>query len=380
MNFIYGDKIMVIDYVNSTITAIAVIDEFVKSLGSKTMAYTHIMYHETDDGAYRITHEMYETKATNKGLGKECSLDVMFSEQEIAEMEHAIYNEDNEIIGYEYYMQYETEDAHFQVYKPPLVNNHDVKSPMGITVTANALASFDGIDNKSFNLDREDSLTRTRIFVDDRVMEWSKVKDASGNPMTRKYFDEEEDVYQIIKGMVDTDTAVVTSNPNYDSAPRIEAIKLDLAFIGFRCGLGTDYFSFDNGSVYVNEANVISSNSDTWRNRNKHINRLKQVLIGMIKAILYLKDIEYDSTKIDVKFDDDIITDDTAKLAQLRLDVQDGYIAEYVYLMEAYKVSKPEALKMLEEAENQGGVVEPISVIAPPVEDNDDEEEDDDID
>jgi len=363
---------MVIDYVNSTITAIAVIDEFEKD----KMAYTHIMYHEVDDGWYRITHEIYETKKTNKGLGKKTTLDILFSEVEIESMKHEIKNEDNEVVDYIYYMEYETEDAHFQVYKPPIVNNHDVKSPMGIPVIANALASFNGIDSKNFNLDREDSLTRTRIFVDDKVMEWSKVRDSQGNPQSRKYFNEDEDVYQIIKGMVDSDQSVVTSNPTYDSAPRIEAIKLDLAFIGFKCGLGTDYFSFENGSVYVNEANVISSNSDTWRNRNKHINRLKQVLIGMIKSILYLKEIEFNPKKIDVVFDDDIITDETAILIQMKTDALDGIIPMYLYTMRKYKVSKIQALKWEKESENDNALVEPKSEIVPPEEDNEEEEED----
>ena len=84
LNFIYGDKIMVIGYENSTVTDIAVIDEFEKD----KMAYTHVMYHEVDNELYRITHEMYVTKAVNKGLGKECSLDILFSEQEIKGMTH----------------------------------------------------------------------------------------------------------------------------------------------------------------------------------------------------------------------------------------------------------------------------------------------------
>ncbi len=373
LNFIYGDKIMVIDYVNSTITAIAVIDEF----ETNKMAYTHVMYHEVDNGFYRITHEMYETKNTNKGLGKPCSLGVLFSEQEIAAMMQPVLNDEGEIIDVEYYMEYETKDAHFQVYKPPIVNNHDVKSPMGIPVTANALAAFRGIDNKHFNLDREDSLTRTRIFVDDEVMEWNKIKDAQGNVQSRKYFDEEEDVYQVIKGMANAEQSVTTSNPTYESASRIEAIKLDLSLIGFKCGLGTDYFSFDGGSVYVNEANVISSNSDTWRNRNKHINRLKQVLVGMIKAILYLKKVKFDASKIEVKFDDDIIVDETAELAKKRLDAFDGVIPMYKYLMAAYKISKEEALELQEEAENEDGYVEPESVVVPPTEDQEKEIEED---
>ena len=272
-------------------------------------------------------------------------------------MVHPIYDDEGEIIDYEYYMEYDSE-PHFQVFKMAIVNNHDVESPRGMPITANALSSFDGIDNKSFNLDREDSLTRTRIFVDDKATQLSKTLNASGKPEYVKYFDEAEDVYQVLKGMaVNTDKAIETSNPTYESASRIESIKLDLAFIGFRCGLGTDYFSFDNGSVYVNEANVISSNSDTWRNRQKHINRLKKVLISMMKATMFLlkENQEYsgdiDNLDYDVMFDDTIITDDNAVKEQMKIDSETGHIPKWKYNMFAYKVSEEEAKEMVLESD-----------------------------
>jgi len=372
LNFVYGDKIMVIDYENSTIKGIAVIDEF----ETDKMAYTHVMYHLYRDGVYRIEHEMYETKAGNKGVGKPCSLGILFSEKEILEMQHPVYNDEGEIIDYIYFMEYDSE-PHFQVFKPAIVNNHDVKSPMGMATTANGTAAFDGIDSKNFNLNREDSLTRTRIFVDDRVMTWEKLKDAQGNIRKTKYFNEDDDVYQVITGLVDGNESVVTSNPTFDSAPRIEAIKLDLGLCGFECGLGTDYFSFDNGSVYVNEANVISSNSDTWRNRQKHVNRLHGVLVGMIKAVLFLSGVEYTKLDIDVMFDDSIITDNTAKIIQLRLDAQDEIVPLYMYVMEQYKVNKEEALEIIEEAKNDNGYDEPLTPIVPPTEETVDDEVDD---
>ena len=390
LNFVYGDKIMVIDYENSTIKGIAVVDEFDKG----KMTYTHVMYHlyrktitdydelgepiYSGEPKYRIEHEIYETRSGNKGIGhpNKQALEILFSEQEINEMAHPVYNEDGEIIDVIFYMEYDSE-PHFQVFKPAIVNNYDVKSPMGMPLTANAVSSFDGIDSKSYNLNREDSLTRTRIFVDDRVMTWSKVKDSSGNIRKSKYFDEDDDVYQVITGLVDGNDSVVTSNPTYDSAPRIEAIKLDLGMCGFQCGLGTDYFSFEAGSVYVNEANVISSNSDTWRNRQKHVNRLHEVLVGMVKAVLFLSDIDYNESNIDIMFDDSIITDNTAKIIQLRLDAQDGLVPEYMYIMEQYKVNKDEALKIIEEAKNQDDLDEPLIPIVPPTEEPVDDEVDD---
>ena len=364
LNFVYGDKIMVIDYENSTIKGIAVIDEFELD----KMAYTHVMYHLYRDGVYRIEHEMYTTKKSNKGIGKPCSLGILFSEQEIAEMAHPVYNDEGEVIDYIYFMEYDSE-PHFQVFKPAIVNNHDVKSPMGMAITANATSSFDGIDTKSYNLNREDSLTRTRIFVDDKATKLAKQIDGNGNVNMVKYFDEQEDVFQVLKDMgLDGNKSIETFNPTYDSAPRIEAVKLDLAMCGFQCGLGTDYFSFDAGSVYVNEANVISSNSDTWRNRQKHVNRLHEVLVGMTKAILFLSEVSYEGLDIDVMFDDSIITDNTAKIEKLRLDALDGLVPEYMYIMAQYKVNKDEALEILEEAENQDSLDEPITPIVPPVE------------
>jgi A118 family predicted phage portal protein len=376
-NFIYGDKIMILDYTNSTVTGIAVIDEFQEN----KKQYTHIMEHTYIEGVYRIEHLLYETKDGNRGLGKQAPMTVLFSDEEIAKMMHAVTDEENEIIGYEYYLDYDSE-PHFQMFKPAIVNNHDVQSPRGIAVTANALSSFDGIDNKSFNLDREDSLTRTRIFIDDKATQLSKIKNSDGTITNVKYFDENEDVYQVLKGMLsEGSSAVETSNPTYDSAPRIEAIKLDLAMIGFRCGLGTDYYSFENGSVYVNEANVISSNSDTWRNRQKHINRLKVVLIDMMKASMFLlKELgEYegdlDNLKYDVMFDDTIITDDTAIRTQMKEDSISGHIAKWRYNMFAYKVSEKEAKEMVAEADEEDKAAFEFALEEPEEEETEEETE-----
>ena len=377
--FIYGDKIMVVGYENSTITDIAVIDDFVMD----DMSYTHVMIHQTEDDTYRVTHEMYATKAANQGLGKKTDMKVLFSEAEIAEMHHDIYNDSGEVIDVEYYLEYESK-PHFQVFRPAITNNFDVKSPMGISAFANAIGAMQGADDMNFAMDRDSKLSMKRLFIDDAATKLAKRVDANGNTQFVKYFDEEEDIFQVLKGMTnDGNKAIESFAPLYDTAPHIEGIKLKLNLISFKCGLGTDFYSFENGSVYVNEANIISSNSDTWRNRQKHLNRLNQVLIGMMETIMFLaKDIslyngDIEGLEYSVVFDDDIITDDATVLERLKVDALDGLIPEYLYIMKAYKLSKEEALALLEEANDdfEDDLVEPLIDDVPPTEKDEEVEE-----
>ncbi len=101
--------------------------------------------------------------------------------------------------------------------------------------------------------------------------------------------------------------------------------------------------------------NVIASNSDTFRNRQKNLNRLKVVLVNMMKSIMFLENENgnYNGTleelEYDVQFDDDIITDDATVVAQYRKDADDGIITYQRYLMKAYGISEEEANDITEE-------------------------------
>jgi hypothetical protein len=102
--------------------------------------------------------------------------------------------------------------------------------------------------------------------------------------------------------------------------------------------------------------NVIASNSDTFRNRQKNLNRLKVVLVNMMKSIMYLEkeNGNYNGTleelEYDIQFDDDIMTDDATVVAQYRKDAEDGVITYEKYIMKAYGVSEEEAKEITDEA------------------------------
>jgi A118 family predicted phage portal protein len=374
MNYLFGDKVVVIDYENTTIKAIAVIQSFQKD----QRKFNHVMYHTHKDGIYRITHEMYGSKNA-RGLGSADSLGVLFSEAELKEMRHVKKEGEYEVI--EYYIEYETDTPHFQVFKYPISNNYDVRSPMGIALFANSIGTLENIDEKYYSSRMDSINSRKRLFVDEDATKMVKQKDANGNLRMVKYFDQDETQFQPLKGMAGQgQKAIETYAPDYDSAQHDLAIQAELNYLSSKCMLGTNYYDYQNGQVgYVNELNTMVSNSDTFRNRNKTLNRLRKVIIAQAKALLFLAkenneyggelDLEYS-----VQFDDDIMTDDQSMLQQYRTDAMDGLIPEYMYIMRAYKVDETEAKAILEEANENGQDYDDI-VVEPNIDDEPDDEE-----
>ena len=376
MNYLFGDKVVVIDYENTTITAIAVIQHFSKD----KRKYNHIMYHNYKDGKYRITHEMYGSKNAN-GLGNAESLSVLFSDTELNKMRHSVKKDG--YVEVEYYIEYETNTPHFQVFKYPISNNYDVRSPMGIALFANSVGTLENIDEKYYSSRMDSINSRKRIFVDQEATKMVKTKDVNGNIIMKKYFDQDETQFQPLKGMSGDGSkkAIEAYAPTYDSQQHDLAIQAELNYLSSKCMLGTNYYSFTDGQVgYQNELNTVVSNSDTFRNRNKTLNRLRNVIIGQMKSILFLAstigkysgslDLEYD-----VQFDDDIMTDDKTMLEQYRLDAMDGLIPEYMYIMKAYKVDEATAKKMIEEANEGQDFIEPTVEPTDDDEPNDEEEQ-----
>lgn len=367
MNYLFGDRVVVIDYDNTTPKAIAVIQQFQRG----KQKYHHIMYHTFKDGIYRIQHEMYSSKNA-RGLGNASSLEVLFNEKELKKMRHVKIEDNVEIV--EYYIDYETDTPHFQVFKLAISNNFDVRSPMGISVFANSIGTLENIDEKYYSSRMDSINSRKRIFVDEEATKLHKQKDEAGNIKLTKYFDQDETQFQVLKGMAsDSNKAVEAYAPSYDSAQHDNAIQMELNYLSSKVMLGSNYYSYQDGAVgYQNEMNVMASNSDTFRNRQKNLNRLNVVLINMMKSIMYLEkdngnyNGNLETLEYNVQFDDDILTDDATVIAQYRKDAEDGIITYEQYLMRAYKITKEEAEEIT--AETTGVNVKKIEAVSRAIE------------
>jgi len=382
VNFLHGDRVIIIDYDNTTPTAVAVIQQFKKD--KKT--YHHVMYHTFADDKYRIQHEMYSIKS-GSGLGRADSLDVLFTNKELNAMRHTRLEDNTQIV--EYYTEYDTDTPHFQVFKLAISNNYDVRSPLGISIFANSTGTLENIDEKYYSSRMDSINSRKRIFVGDEASKSQKRVD-DGQISYRKYFDPDETQFQVLKGLESSETPVVAFVPVYDSAQHDEAIQMEMNYLSSKVMLGSNYYSFKDGAVgYQNEMNVIASSSDTFRNRQKNLNRLKKAIVDMMKSIMFLEQENgnysgvLDKLEYDVHFDDDIITDDATIIKQMRDDSLDGFIAEYKYIMKAYGLNEEDAKAMIEEgrldlAERNSALIKPYEEDEEDEEDEDEDSDDDD--
>jgi A118 family predicted phage portal protein len=350
IDFIYGNRIISLSSTNTTINEIAVINEFKKN----KQYYTHITYHTFRDDIYRVQHEVYEAPQKTY-LGKPTSLSVVFSDEEIESLAHVVEDEyGNQHI--EYYKEYESKKPFFQVFKPGIANNFDTSSPFGVTVTANAISALEMIDNEADNFDNEGETARRKIFVSDDVVKTQKVAEQTPDGASYKlvkYFDKNQKIYQTMK--LPKDDPMKEFSPIYNSDPYIQGLKFKINLLSSKVGLGTGYYSFDTQKG-MTATEVISKNSDTWKNRKKHIRRLERVLVDMMYAVLRLEqevnaysgnlDLEYK-----VMFDDSIIEDDAKMLQDMKADVDSGIVPPYMYLMKKYKLDITEAKRWVKEAE-----------------------------
>lgn len=352
LNFSYGNGIMVLSYENTTPTEIVVIQEFQKD----KMFYTHLTMHLFEDGVYTIEHEMYGSKKEGQ-LGNKAPLTVLFDEEEVKKMEHI--EETDEMTIIRHYIEYETEVPHFQIYKPSIANNFDIASPMGIAKFANSISAFKGVDEAYHSWFEDNTNSRKKIFADDEATRESKQKSlgADGKVQIRsvKYVDKDQTVFQ---SMSLGEEKLKFYEPERNTEPDTQAIQLNLNLISFKCGFGTNYYSFQDGNVYQNEKNVLSSTSDLFRNRQKEINALREVLINMAYSILYLEKDNGNykgelNLTYDVKVDDSMIVDDEAKLAKLKAMADSGYISKYLYVMAELRVNEETARKIVSERQEQ---------------------------
>jgi A118 family predicted phage portal protein len=253
-------------------------------------------------------------------------------------------------------VEYETGVPHFQIFKYPIANNFDVASPMGVSVFANSIDPLGGTDTAYHSWWEDNENSRKKVFVDDESTGVNKKKtiDNQGNVSVRsvKYVDKDQTMFQTLD-LGEEKMKIYT--PDFSTLPHEEAIQMNLNLVAFKCSLGTDYYNFKDGSVYVNEKSVLSSTSDLWRNRQKAINRLKEVLGRMAYSILFLekKIGNYNGEltfTIKVSIDDSIVEDDESKLAKVKSMAESGWIPPYIYTAKALKISVKEAAMLYAEA------------------------------
>ena len=334
IDYVTGDLFIPYKYTNSYIYGLITVSRYseTEQVGSdekeKTYHYTHIAYHEFENGIYKRKHELYKSENDNE-LGKEIDFNTVYPN----------IKKEDEII---------TDTPYFQVLKPNLGNNLDMSSPLGISIIANSIDRFKALDLKYDSFSREFVLGKKRILVDNTTLKAKAVPNSDGKIDYVQQFDANDEVYVAIEGMEKQPAKEIDFTLR--TKDHIDAINAELNWLSSNLGLGENYYKFDGISVKT-ATEVISENSKAFRTRERHLININDVVYDLVKAICHIEGL--DASDIVITPDDSIITDKNTEKTLALMEVQQGLKSKLSYLMKYEGLTEKQALEELEKINNE---------------------------
>lgn len=356
IDYISGQSFIPIAFENNTMTGVVTINESQQIENDKPIYITHLTYHWLDNDGYNIKHEVYKSdKEGELGTYTLDNIAYVFNQEEADSMLVEIGEDKIQA----HMVVIDSDLKFFQPYRPNIANNYDETS-MGVPIGANMIDLFESVDIKFDASTNEILNNKTRILVNSKAYTKQPVTDAeTGETTWIKYLDESDTVIMALP-YDDEDGEMIK---HFQGEIRMEQIKigiqLDINMIGWRSGFGKKYFSFEDGEAYVNEKNVISSNSALFKNKRKHENLIEAALIEKAKAIMFLENdmgnisVKVDELEYEVVFDDSIISDDDSYFTTLKEDTMAGFFPKYFYNMKKYGFTEKEAKEWVELAQKE---------------------------
>lgn len=322
---------------------------------------THLTTHTLVENKYVIEHQAFVSeKESELGSRSRQGLSVIFKQDTLDIMETNIEDEKGNVVDTKYLIIYDTNIPFFQLIRPNVTNNYDTNSKMGIPVTANSIDAFKALDNAYTSLDYESVYNKTvTVFGEKATKKRANTDAESGTQSYVQYIDKNNFSY-ISSPMSDNEDWVKRQKGEFEAEPYISTINKHISYCGFKSGLGTKYWGFDGSTVYVNTENIMSDNSDVWKNKVKHEIILSKALRDMVRAIVFLEQSQgrmpqtkIEDLKINIKFDDSIIQDDE-KLRQRDLELVDkGYMPKWAYLVKWESMTEEEAKLSIAQAQEE---------------------------
>lgn len=198
----------------------------------------------------------------------------------------------------------------FQIIMPNVLNNADTASPMGISVYANALDIIRGIDLIFDSFQNEYRLGKKRIFVPVSFVELMTDENGRRHPV----FDPNDTEFYALPSDSPEDCGIKEINMEIRGEVHRRSLQFYLDLLSDRCGLGTKRYSYE-GTETKTATEIVSEQSELFRNMKKHELILETALKGLVRAVLFL-DGRDSGAEISVDFDDSIISDSTQEFSQ----------------------------------------------------------------
>lgn len=327
LSFVTADCFIPVSWENDTITEAVFPFEFKK----RDKKYTHLEWHLWENGHYIIRNEVYESQS-GVDLGVKVPLEQFFPGLE----------EEVRIVGLKRPM--------FSYFKPNSANNIDTKSPLGISIYANALDTMKAIDTAFDSLHREFRLGRKRIIVPAHMV---KTVIDPDNGSQYRYFDSTDETYEAFNSGEMDDNKIQDISTELRVEEHISAINALLNLFAMQTGFSPGTFTFDGQSMKT-ATEVVSEQSKTFKSKQSHeiiVEAGLQELIDSIVDIAQLYGLfkAQNEYEVSIAFDDSIAEDKGAEINQQTQLVAAGLQSKKRAIMKIFGVTEDEALKIIQE-------------------------------
>ena len=235
--------------------------------------YTRLEWHKWDGLTYVVTNELY--RADQFKIGTTEPQDILGFRVPLEEL-FPMLEEETTIT--------ELEGSLFSYFRPPVANNMDDNSPLGVSIYANAMETLHALDICFDSFVREFRLGKKRIIVPARMVK-TIIDPATGVP--RRYFDATDETYEALS-TDDPDSLKIQDN---SVALRVEehvaAINAFLNIFCLQVGLSAGTFSFDTQNHGIKTATeVVSENSKTYKTVRNYQNMVKPAVERLVHNII----------------------------------------------------------------------------------------------
>ncbi|PHC14382.1 phage portal protein [Bacillus toyonensis] len=316
---------------------------FVNELSKGDKKYTLLEWHLIEGSEHVIKNELYESK--NQGdLGVKVPLTTLYPD-----LEEEVWIKD-------------ISRPLFVYFKPNTANNLDLSSPLGISLYANSLDTLKSLDIAFDSFQREFVLGKKRIIVPTSAIK-TVVDPISGMP--HRYFDSTDEVYEAMK-FDDGDQSIKDISVELRVEEHTAAINALLNYVSMQVGFSAGAFSFDGQGVKT-ATEVVSENSKTFRTKQSHETIIEDGIRDLVDIIIEIAALyeEFESTdeyEVTVTFDDSIAEDQTAEINKQVTLVMNGLTTKKLAIMKIHGVSEEEAVRIVEEIQNENKMVMPEGV------------------
>lgn len=229
----------------------------------------------------------------------------------------------------------------FQIFTPNIANNIDPDSPLGISVYANALDQLESADLVYDSYCNEFRLGRKRITVPISMARMAMEEDGTSTPV----FDDNDTEFYAVPQDDKSENKIQEHNMELRADAHEAGMQTMLNLVSWKTGSGGKRYVFRDGQVKT-ATEVVSENSDLYRNLKKHELSLEAALCGLVDAIADL--LHLGTVKAAISFDDSVISDTESDKMTFLQEIRDGVRQKWEYRMRFFGEDEATAKAMIE--------------------------------